>query len=71
MESMGEKRNFYTDLVGKHAGHIPLGRHGCRWEDDIKMDHKEIKWVDWIHLAYNRDKWLFLFNTFHKIRRIS
>jgi hypothetical protein len=29
MESMGEKRNVYTDLVGKHAGHIPLGRHRC------------------------------------------
>jgi hypothetical protein len=36
---MGEKRNAYGILVGK-----PLGRPGHRWEDNIKMDLREIGW---------------------------
>jgi hypothetical protein len=43
-----------------------LGRPKCRqWEDNIKMDHREIGWggMDWIHLAKDRDQWLALVNT--------
>jgi hypothetical protein len=34
-----------------------LGRPRHRWEDNTKMDLKEIEWkgVDWIFLAYDRD----------------
>jgi hypothetical protein len=30
-----------------------------RWEDNIKMDLREIGWegVDWLHLAQDRDQW--------------
>jgi hypothetical protein len=30
-----------------------------RWEDNIRMDLREIvsEGVDWIHLAQDRDKW--------------
>jgi hypothetical protein len=30
-----------------------------RWEDNIRMDHRESGWggVDWIQLAEDRDKW--------------
>jgi hypothetical protein len=31
----GEMRNAYTILVGKPDGKRPLGRHWCRWEDNI------------------------------------
>jgi hypothetical protein len=36
----------------------PLGRPSRRWEDDTKMDIKEIRWdgVDWINLAEDRDR---------------
>jgi hypothetical protein len=36
--------------VGKPEGKRPLGRHRRRWEDNIKMDLREIGWgvVDWI-----------------------
>jgi hypothetical protein len=29
------------------------------WEDNIRMDHREIGWegVDWVHLAQDRDQW--------------
>jgi len=37
----------------------PLGRPRHRWEDNTKMDLKEIGWkgVGSIFLAYDRDQW--------------
>jgi hypothetical protein len=35
---MGEMGNAYNILVGKLERNIPIGRHGYRWEDNIKMD---------------------------------
>jgi hypothetical protein len=35
------KMNLYRVLVGK-PGHIPLGRHRCRSEENTKMGLKEI-----------------------------
>jgi hypothetical protein len=39
---MGEKRNAYKILVGKPEGKRPIGRPRSRWEDNIKMDLREI-----------------------------
>jgi hypothetical protein len=63
--SMGEMRKVYNILVGKPEGRRPLGRHGRKWEDNIRMDLMEIEWedVDWIHLAQDRDQWRALVNT--------
>jgi hypothetical protein len=44
---MGEGRNVYRVLVGKHEGKRPLGRPRRRWEDVIKMDLREIGWGGW------------------------
>jgi hypothetical protein len=41
---MREKRNAYRFLVGKPEGNRPLGRYSQRWEDNIKMDLREIGW---------------------------
>jgi hypothetical protein len=41
---MGERRGAYTVLVGKPEGRIPLGRPCRRWEDNIKMDVREVGW---------------------------
>jgi len=40
-------------LVGKSEGKRPLERLRCRWEDNIRLDLREVGWdgVDWIHLA--------------------
>ena len=32
-------------LVGKPEGKRPLGRPRRRWEDNIKMDLQEVRWV--------------------------
>ncbi|KAJ4448776.1 hypothetical protein ANN_00167 [Periplaneta americana] len=45
---MGESRNAYRVLVGRPEGKRPLGRPRRRWEDNIKMDLRE---VDQILLA--------------------
>jgi hypothetical protein len=47
---MGEKRYAYRILVGKLEGKKPLGRPRCRWEDNMKMNVREIGWggMDWI-----------------------
>jgi hypothetical protein len=38
----GEKTNAYRILVGKPEGKRPLRRPRLRWEDEIKMDLREI-----------------------------
>jgi hypothetical protein len=50
---IGEMRNAYNILSGKPEGNRPLGRPRHRWEDNIRMDLKEIGWegVNWIHLT--------------------
>jgi hypothetical protein len=47
-------------LVAKPEGKRPLGRLRHRWEDNIKMDLREIGWgsMDWIHLVQDRDQWM-------------
>jgi hypothetical protein len=61
----GEKRNAYRISVGKPEGLKPIKRRRRRWEDNIKMDLKEIGWggMDWIDLAQDRDQWRGLVNT--------
>ncbi|KAJ4429997.1 hypothetical protein ANN_22201 [Periplaneta americana] len=56
---MGESRNAYRVLVGRPEGKRPLGRLRRRWEDNIKMDLKEVEYDDreWINLAQDRDQW--------------
>jgi hypothetical protein len=67
---MGERRGAYTALVGKPEGRRPLGRPRHRWEDNIKMDLREVGWggMDWINLAQDRDRWRALVNTVMKLR---
>jgi hypothetical protein len=61
---MGENRNAYRILVGKLEGKRPLGRPRRGWEDNIRMDLREIGWVgmDQIDLAQDRDQWRTLVN---------
>jgi hypothetical protein len=55
----GEGRCVYRVLVGRPKGKRPLGKPGCRWEDSIKVDLKEIgiDGVNWVQLAQVRVQW--------------
>jgi hypothetical protein len=57
-------------VVGEPEGKRPLGRPGCRWMDNIKMDLREIGWdgTDWIDLPQNKDQWRALVNSVMNIR---
>jgi hypothetical protein len=50
---MGDMRNALSILVGKPRGKRPLERPRRRWEDNIRMVHREMEWdcVDWMHMA--------------------
>jgi hypothetical protein len=44
---MEERRRAYRALVGKPEERRPLGRPRRRWEDNIKMDLREVGWGAW------------------------
>jgi hypothetical protein len=44
---MEDRRGAYRALVGKPEGRRPLERPRRRWEDNIKMDLREVEWGPW------------------------
>jgi hypothetical protein len=48
----------------------PLGRPRRRWVDNIRMDHQEVgcKYMDWIGLAQDRDRWRTLVSAVMNLR---
>jgi hypothetical protein len=48
---IGQMRSASKFLVGKPEWKRTLGRFRRRWEDNIKMDVKEIRCEDWINAA--------------------
>jgi hypothetical protein len=63
--SHGEGRGVYRVLVGRPKGKRPPGRPKHKWEDNIKMDLREIgiDGVNWSQLAQDRVWWLALVST--------
>jgi hypothetical protein len=43
---------------------------GRRWEDNIRMDLREIGWegMNWMHLAQDREQWRAVVNTVMNLR---
>jgi hypothetical protein len=66
----GETRNAYKILVGKSEGKRPLEKLTSTWENNIKMDLREVEWVgvDCIHEAQDRDRWRALVITVMNLR---
>ena len=59
---MEEGRNAFKILTGAPVGKIPLGRPRRRWEDNIRLDLKEVginSW-NWVDSAKDRDYWRIL-----------
>jgi hypothetical protein len=67
---MGEGRGVYGVLVGKPEGRRSLGRPKHRWEDNIRMDLREVGCgcVDWMELAQDKDKWRALVSAAMNLR---
>jgi hypothetical protein len=60
----------YGVLVGRPEGKRPLGRPRRRWENNIKMDLREIgiDGENWIQLAQDRVQWRSGVNTVMNLR---
>jgi len=67
---MEEGRNVYRVLVGKPEGRRPLGRPRRRWEDNIRMDLREVECggVNLMKLAQDRDRWRALMSAVMNLR---
>jgi len=66
---VGEGRGVHWVLVGKPEEKRPLGRPRRRWEDNIKMNLREVGGGGgWMELAQDRDRWWALVNTVMNFR---
>jgi hypothetical protein len=67
---MGEGRGVYRVLFGRPEVKGLLGRPRRRWEDNIKMDLREIgiDGANWIQLAQYRFQWRAFMNMVTKLR---
>jgi hypothetical protein len=67
---MGEGRGIYRVLVGRPERKRSLGRPRRRWEDNIKMDLREIgvDGTNWIQLTQGRVQWRACVNTVMNLR---
>jgi hypothetical protein len=65
---MAEVRGVYKVLVGRPEGKRPLGRPRCRWEDNIKIDHREMgtDGANWTRLVQDRIQWRAFMSTVSK-----
>jgi hypothetical protein len=70
MAPMGEGEGVYRILVGRPEGKRPLGRRRRRWDDNIKLDLREIgiDGANWIQLAQDRVRWRAFVNTVMDLR---
>jgi hypothetical protein len=67
---MGEERCVYRVVVGRPEGKRPLGRPRRRWEDNVKIDLREmgIDGTNWIWLAQDRVQWRAFVSTVISLR---
>ena len=67
---MGQRRGEGRALVGKPEGKRPMARTRRRWEDNIKMELREVGCggMDWNKLAQDTDRLRTLVNAVMKLR---
>jgi hypothetical protein len=65
-----EGRDVYRLLVWRPEGKKPLERPRRRWEDNIKMDIREIgiDGANWVRLAQDRVQWRAFVRTVINLR---
>ena len=67
---MEDGRSDFKILTGTPTGKRPLGRPRHRWEDNIRMDLKEIgiNTRNWVDSVQDRDIWRALVNVALNLR---
>jgi hypothetical protein len=67
---MEEGRSVFKSLTGTPAGKRPLGRPRRRWEENIRMDLKEmdINSRNWVDSVQDRNYWIILVNAALNLR---
>jgi hypothetical protein len=67
---MEEGKSDFKMLIGTPAGKSPLGKPRRRWEEDIKMDLKEIgmNTRNWVDSAQDKDYCMALANEALNLR---
>jgi hypothetical protein len=65
---VGEMSTTFWSVNPKEK--TPHRRHWCSWEDYVKIDPSKIlsEFLDWFHLAQDRNHWRTLVNTIMKLR---
>jgi hypothetical protein len=67
---MRKRRGVYRVMGGNPEEKRPIGRPRRRWEDNIKIDLREVGGGcgDWMELAQDRDRWRALVNAVMNLR---
>jgi hypothetical protein len=54
----GRGEKLHKKFLLENLNGRELRRPRCRWEDNIRMDFREMGWegVDWVHLAQDRNQ---------------
>jgi hypothetical protein len=67
--SMVEGRRVYRVMVGRPEGKRQLERPRHRWEDNIKMDLRDVgnDGTNWIWLSQDTSQWRAVVNTAMKL----
>ena len=67
---IGERRGVYRVLVGIPEGRKPLEKPRRRWEDNIRMELREVGCgcLDWLELAQDRYRWRALVSAVMNLR---
>jgi hypothetical protein len=67
---MGERRGAYRVLVGRPEDKRPLERPRGMWENNIKIDLREIEidGANWIRVVQDRVQWRAFVNTVMYLR---
>ena len=70
MVCMGDRRGAYRVLVERPEEKRPPGSPRYKWEENIKMVLQEVEWegMDWIGLAWGRNRWWALVNAVMNLR---
>ena len=70
MARMGDRRGTCRVFIARPEVKRLLGRPRRRWENNIKMDLKDVEWrgMDWIDLEQDREWWQDVVNVVMNFR---